>query len=100
MGDDLSRDQSSKDLEVLQEIHFPHSLSLLYSPFIYDTGFKVNSGEFKVMGLTPYGEPKYKKLIVDNLIDVKTDGSYRSRSTIGRIRPRSISETHPLSSWS
>ena len=65
---------------------------------IYYTEFKVNPGEFKVMGLAPYGEPKYQKLIVDNLIDLKTDGSYRSRSTIGRIWPRSISETHPLSS--
>ena len=50
------------DLEVFQEIHFPHSLGLLYSAFTYYTGFKVNSGEYKVMGLAPYGEPKYKNL--------------------------------------
>jgi carbamoyltransferase len=68
---------SGKNLEVFQEIHFPHSLGLLYSAFTYYTGFKVNSGEYKVMGLAPYGEPKYKNLILDNLIDLKTDGSFR-----------------------
>jgi carbamoyltransferase len=68
---------SGKNLEVFQEIHFPHSLGLLYSAFAYYTGFKVNSGEYKVMGLAPYGEPKYKKIILDNLIDLKTDGSFR-----------------------
>ena len=68
---------SGKNLEVFQEIHFPHSLGLLYSAFTYYTGFKVNSGEYKVMGLAPYGEPKYKKLILDNLVDVKPDGSFR-----------------------
>jgi carbamoyltransferase len=68
---------SGKNLEVLQEIHFPHSLGLLYSAFTYYTGFKVNSGEYKVMGLAPYGEPKYVKLILDNLIDLKPDGSFR-----------------------
>ena len=68
---------SGKNLEVLREIHFPHSLGLLYSAFTYYTGFKVNSGEYKVMGLAPYGEPKYKKLILDNLIDLKPDGSFR-----------------------
>jgi carbamoyltransferase len=68
---------SGKKLEVLQEIHFPHSLGLLYSAFTYYTGFKVNSGEYKVMGLAPYGEPKYKNLIIDNLIDLKPDGSFR-----------------------
>ena len=62
---------------MLKEIHFPHSLGLLYSAFTYYTGFKVNSGEYKVMGLAPYGEPKYKKLILDNLIDLKSDGSFR-----------------------
>ena len=65
------------DLEIFQEIHFPHSLGLLYSAFTYYTGFKVNSGEYKVMGLAPYGEPKYAKLILDNLIDLKPDGSFR-----------------------
>ena len=64
-------------LEILKEIHFPHSLGLLYSAFTYYTGFKVNSGEYKVMGLAPYGTPKYKDLILDNLIDLKDDGSFR-----------------------
>ncbi len=64
-------------LEIVKEIHFPHSLGLLYSAFTYYTGFRVNSGEYKVMGLAPYGEPKYTQLILDNLIDVKDDGSYR-----------------------
>ena len=64
-------------LEIFQEIHFPHSLGLLYSAATYYTGFKVNSGEYKVMGLAPYGEPKYAKRILDNLIDLKPDGSFR-----------------------
>ena len=64
-------------LEVRREIHFPHSLGLLYSAFTYYTGFKVNSGEYKVMGLAPYGTPKYAKLIFDHLIDLKPDGSFR-----------------------
>jgi carbamoyltransferase len=64
-------------LEIFQEIHFPHSLGLLYSALTYYTGFKVNSGEYKVMGLAPYGEPKYAKLILDHLIDLKPDGSFR-----------------------
>ncbi len=64
-------------LEMLREIHFPHSLGLLYSAFTYYTGFKVNSGEYKVMGLAPYGEPRYAKLILDHLIDLKEDGSFR-----------------------
>jgi carbamoyltransferase len=64
-------------LEIFQEIHFPHSLGLLYSALTYYTGFKVNSGEYKVMGLAPYGEPKYAKLILDNLVDLKPDGSFR-----------------------
>lgn len=63
-------------LETIKEIHWPHSLGLLYSAFTYYTGFRVNSGEYKVMGLAPYGEPKYKQLILDNLIDVKPDGSF------------------------
>jgi len=65
------------ELEIVKEIHFPHSLGLLYSAFTYYTGFKVNSGEYKLMGLAPYGEPKYKKLIIDNLIDIKEDGSFK-----------------------
>ncbi|GMQ87340.1 MAG: carbamoyltransferase [Gammaproteobacteria bacterium] len=64
-------------LEPQWEIDFPHSLGLLYSAFTYYTGFKVNSGEYKLMGLAPYGEPKYSDLILDNLLDVKEDGSYR-----------------------
>ncbi len=64
-------------LKILKEMHFPHSLGLLYSAFTYYTGFKVNSGEYKLMGLAPYGEPKYKKIILDNLIDLKADGSFR-----------------------
>jgi len=64
-------------LEIVKEIHFPHSLGLLYSAFTYYAGFKVNSGEYKLMGLAPYGEPKYKKLITDNLIDIKIDGSFK-----------------------
>jgi carbamoyltransferase len=64
-------------LEIFQEIHFPHSLGLLYSALTYYTGFKVNSGEYKVMGLAPYGEPKYAKLILDHLLDLKPDGSFR-----------------------
>lgn len=59
------------------ELHFPHSLGLLYSAFTYYTGFKVNSGEYKVMGLAPYGEPKYVQTILDNLMDLKEDGSFR-----------------------
>ena len=64
-------------LHIIKEIHFPHSLGLLYSAFTYYTGFKVNSGEYKVMGLAPYGEPKYAKAILEHLIDVKPDGSFR-----------------------
>jgi carbamoyltransferase len=64
-------------IELLQELHFPHSLGLLYSAFTYYLGFKVNSGEYKVMGLAPYGEPKYCDLIRKHLIDLKDDGSFR-----------------------
>jgi carbamoyltransferase len=66
-----------KDLEIIREIHFPHSLGLLYSAFTYYTGFKVNSGEYKVMGLAPYGVPRFTRTILDELIDLKADGSYR-----------------------
>ena len=65
------------DLKMLKEIHFPHSLGLLYSAFTYYTGFKVNSGEYKVMGLAPYGIPKYKELIIEKLMDLKPDGSFK-----------------------
>ncbi|MDC0179275.1 carbamoyltransferase [Candidatus Pelagibacter sp.] len=66
-----------KKLEIKKEIHFPHSLGLLYSAFTYYLGFKVNSGEYKLMGLAPYGEPKYTEIIKDKLIDIKEDGSFR-----------------------
>jgi len=66
-----------KGLEPLWQIDFPHSLGLLYSAFTYFTGFKVNSGEYKLMGLAPYGDPKYTGIILDNLIQVRDDGSYR-----------------------
>ena len=66
-----------KDLKVIKEIHFPHSLGLLYSAFTYYTGFKVNSGEYKVMGLAPYGKPKYTKLIKEKLITIASDGSFK-----------------------
>lgn len=65
-----------KELSVYKEIHFPHSLGLLYSAFTYYIGFKVNSGEYKVMGLAPYGEPKYVHLIKEHLINIKEDGSF------------------------
>ena len=64
-------------INILKEIHFPHSLGLLYSAFTYFLGFKVNSGEYKVMGLAPYGDPKFKDIILNKLIDVKKDGSFR-----------------------
>ena len=67
----------NNELSILAEIHFPHSVGLLYSAFTYYTGFKVNSGEYKMMGLAPYGEPKYKDLILSELMDLKEDGSFR-----------------------
>ena len=66
-----------KDITLLKELHYPDSLGLLYSAFTYYTGFKVNSGEYKLMGLAPYGEPRYKDLILSELIDLKEDGSLR-----------------------
>ena len=68
---------NGRNLEIQKEIHFPHSIGLLYSAFTYYIGFKVNSDEYKVMGLAPYGKPKYKKLILDKLIDLKEDGTFR-----------------------
>ena len=65
------------NIQILSEIHFPHSLGLLYSAFTYYTGFRVNSGEYKVMGLAPYGEPKYKDVILSELMDLKEDGSFK-----------------------
>lgn len=67
---------NSNDIQIYEELHFPHSLGLLYSAFTYYTGFKVNSGEYKVMGLAPYGVPKYVDLIKSHLIDIKDDGSF------------------------
>ena len=69
------------DMEILREIHWPDSLGLLYSAFTYYTGFKVNSGEYKVMGLAPYGEPKFKSLILDKIVDLKEDGTFRLDQT-------------------
>ena len=68
---------NENNLRMIKEIHFPHSLGLLYSAFTYYTGFKVNSGEYKVMGLAPYGKPKYKNLIIKELMDLKDDGSFK-----------------------
>ena len=68
---------AGNSLEMTKELHFPHSLGLLYSAFTYYTGFKVNSGEYKVMGLAPYGEPRFKDRILDNLMDLKDDGTFR-----------------------
>ncbi len=68
---------NGNDLKVVREIHFPHSLGLLYSAFTYYTGFKVNSGEYKIMGLAPYGEPRYVDLIRKHLVDIKDDGTFR-----------------------
>ena len=68
-------------LDIIKEIHFPHSLGLLYSAFTYYTGFRVNSGEYKIMGLAPYGKPRYKNLILDKIIDIKEDGSFRLDQT-------------------
>jgi carbamoyltransferase len=68
-------------LEMLKEIHFPHSIGLLYSAFTYYTGFKVNSGEYKVMGLAPYGEPRFKDTILSNIVDLKEDGTFRLDQT-------------------
>jgi len=68
---------NGKNLQIDAEIHFPHSLGLLYSAFTYYCGFRVNSGEYKLMGLAPYGEPKYADVILDRLLDLKEDGSFR-----------------------
>jgi carbamoyltransferase len=68
---------SENHVEIISELHYPHSLGLLYSAFTYFTGFKVNSGEYKVMGLAPYGEPKYVQKIYEHLIDLREDGSFR-----------------------
>jgi carbamoyltransferase len=72
---------SGNDLKIHKELHFPHSLGLLYSAFTYYTGFRVNSGEYKLMGLAPYGEPKFAGLILERLIDLKADGTFRLDQT-------------------
>jgi len=72
----MGRGEGNK-IEVFRELRFPHSLGLFYSAFTYFTGFRVNSGEYKLMGLAPYGEPKYEKLILDTLLDLRPDGSFR-----------------------
>jgi carbamoyltransferase len=68
---------SGNSCRIVREIHFPHSLGFLYSAFTYHCGFKVNSGEYKLMGLAPYGEPRFRKLILEHLIDLRDDGSFR-----------------------
>ena len=78
---------SGNHVEMLGELQFPHSLGLLYSAFTYFCGFKVNSGEYKVMGLAPYGEPRFAKLILDNLIDLKPDGSATFRRRLVNYAP-------------
>ena len=77
MGHDFAWVGDGNTLTPLWEINFPHSLGLLYSAFTYYTGFRVNSGEYKVMGLAPYGKPKYVQAIYENLIDLKEDGTFR-----------------------
>ena len=72
-------------IELWSELHFPHSLGLLYSAFTYFTGFKVNSGEYKLMGLAPYGEPKYTDIITKELIDLKEDGSFKIEPDPGDV---------------
>src|SRR4029077_16404946 len=68
-------------IDLQYELRFPHSLGLLYSAFTYYTGFKVNSGEYKVMGLAPYGQPRYVKQILDEVLDLRDDGSFRLNMT-------------------
>ncbi|HLG99456.1 MAG TPA: carbamoyltransferase N-terminal domain-containing protein [Bryobacteraceae bacterium] len=77
MGYGIRSAGQGQRLKIIKEIHFPHSLGLLYSAFTYYTGFKVNSGEYKVMGLAPYGVPSYSSNILDHLVDLKPDGSFR-----------------------
>jgi carbamoyltransferase len=72
---------AGNDLKIHKELHFPHSLGLLYSAFTYYTGFRVNSGEYKLMGLAPYGEPRFTKLILDKIVDLKEDGTFRLDQT-------------------
>ena len=89
---------NGKDLQVIREIHFPHSLGLLYSAFTYYTGFKVNSGEYKVMGLAPYGEPKYVQQIRDHLIDIKDGWQLQAESRLLRVLHRPYDDQWALRS--
>ena len=79
MGNYFYLDREGNKIKPLWEINFPHSLGLLYSAFTYYCGFKVNSGEYKLMGLAPYGKPLYVKKNKENLIDIKDDGTFRIR---------------------
>ena len=88
MGDGTSLGYGKgTSLEMTDEVRFPHSIGMLYSAFTYYLGFKVNDGEYKMMGLAPYGEPKFADLILDKLIDLKPDGSFRLKQ-VGRARGR------------
>ena len=84
-------------LETLREIHWPHSIGLLYSAFTYYTGFKVNSGEYKVMGLAPYGEPKYADLILDNIVDLKDGRLLLARPELLQLRDRAYHDVAEVS---
>ena len=77
MGNNFNKCWEKNSIKTLKEIHFPHSLGLLYSAFTYYLGFKVNEGEYKIMGLAPYGKPIFKDLIFQKLVDVKDDGSFK-----------------------
>ena len=83
-------------LEMLKEMHFPHSLGLLYSAFTYYTGFKVNSGEYKVMGLAPYGEPKYAQTILEHLIDLKAGRLVPAQPGVLRLLHRPDHDQRPV----
>ena len=84
-------------IELTDEIRFPHSLGLLYSAFTYYTGFRVNSGEYKLMGLAPYGEPLYRDQILDHVLDLKEDGSFRMDMQLLQLLPRSNDDLKEVS---
>ena len=84
------------ELAIHKEIHFPHSLGLFYSAFTYYTGFKVNSGEYKLMGLAPYGTPRYAKLIRDNLIDLKAGRVVPAQSRLFQLLHRADDDQRAL----
>ena len=83
-------------INIDKEIHFPHSIGLLYAAFTYYTGFKVNADEYKVMGLAPYGEPRFVQTILDHLIDLKPDGSFRIATGIFRLLHRADDDEREL----